>query len=156
MKGQSIVLRGLFYQHEIPTAADGTFSDTFEIDYKGSFTLLTRSASMTVYFAPGSSVSVTADDEAFINTVKFSGDLHLENQYLGAKMAQQNTINLNELFLLDETDFLKRIEAIRSQALSDFRRFNFSADFAFREERSIQFEYQFYLFRYEGGARGRN
>ena len=150
MNGQNIVLRGLFYLREIPTSADGTFSDTFEIDYKGSFTLVTRSANLVIYLAPGNSVSVTADDEAFFKTVKFSGDLHLENQYLAAKMERQNAIDLNELFLLDETNFLKKNEAVRSEALIEFHKGTFSADFAFREERSIQFEYQFNLFRYEG------
>ena len=155
MKGKNVRLRGLFYEHEIATAADGTFSDTFEIDYKGSFTFYTKSATTIIYLAPDASISVTANDEAFFETVKFSGDLHLENQYLAAKMVTQNALDLNELYLLDENDFVRKNESIRSEALAKFHAISFSdTDFTFREERSIEFDYQFNLYRYEGAHAG--
>jgi len=144
-----VVLRGESFSKEIMLKPDGSFSETFPIEYNGSYLLATEQNRSTIYLGKGTKLNIAADDKDFYKTIKYTGAGSSENQYLIEKSLILNGVPNEELFRLNESDFLKKIGEIKTAVLAKYNATTFTnADFKTAEARSINYLEQVYLVNY--------
>lgn len=144
-----IKIRGESFDKEITLKPDGSFSETFTVDYDGGYLLATAQNRNTIYLGKGSKLVINADDKDFYKTVKFTGAGSVENQYLANKAVILNGVSNEDLFKMDEPAFLKKIGEIKTSVLANFNKTKFdNADFKTLETKSINYLEQVYLVNY--------
>lgn len=135
-------IKGESFEKEITLKADGSFSETFQIDYTGSYNLATKNNRSSLYLGKGTKLTINADDKNFATTLKFTGNGSAENQYLFDK---SNTVNklmgsAQTFYALEETAFLEKLKEVKTAMtylLNTSKVTN--ADFKKNELRSIDF-----------------
>jgi len=144
-----VVIRGESFSKDITLKPDGSFSETFPIDYNGSYLLATAVNRSTIYLGKGSKINITADDKDYFKTVKFTGAGSIENQYLVDKTLILNGVPNEELFRLNESEFLKKIGEIKTAVLAKYNAAKFSnPEFKTLEGKSINYLEQVFLTNY--------
>jgi thiol-disulfide isomerase/thioredoxin len=113
-----ITIIGESFEIEIKLNADGTFSEKLNIEYDGIYALKTGKNSISIYLSKGTKLSLTADDKAFIETLKYIGKGSIENQYIAKKTSITSQFSDEELYKLDETEFRNKLTEIKT-AISD-------------------------------------
>ena len=114
----TISIKGESFDKEIKLNADGTFSENITIAYDGIYSLETGKNSMPIYLSKGTKLNLTADDKAFNTTLKYTGTGSIENQYIVKKSIITSQVSDEELYKLDEPEFLKKVNEIKT-AISD-------------------------------------
>jgi hypothetical protein len=113
-----ITIRGESFEKEIKLNADGTFSENITIAYDGIYAIETGKNSIPIYLSKGTKLNLTADDKAFFTTIKYTGIGSIENQYIAKKASITSQISDEELYKLDETEFLNKLTEIKTAVLA--------------------------------------
>jgi hypothetical protein len=108
-----ITIKGESFDKVIKLNADGTFAENITINYDGIYSLETGKNSIPIYLSKGTEISVSADDNIFISTLKYSGKGGVENQYLARKAIITSQIPDDKLYRLNENYFLKKVNEIK-------------------------------------------
>jgi|SRR6218665_591669 len=144
-----LTIRGESFVKEIALKPDGSFTETFPIEYIGTYIIGTSQNRNSLYLGKNAKLNVTADDKDFIKTLKFTGSGSIENQYLAEKAKILNTVSNDALYVLGETDFLKKIAEIKASVLQKYNTTKFTNDgFKSLEGKSINYLEQVYLVNY--------
>ncbi|MET0759068.1 MAG: TlpA disulfide reductase family protein [Flavobacterium sp.] len=144
-----IKIKGESFEKEITLNPDGTFSETFPIDYIGSYTIGTSKNRTSLYLSNGTKLVLTADDKDFNTTLKFTGKGSVENQYVVEKSKVTATVTNEALYKLEEIEFLKKINEIKSTIITLYDKTKFSdINFKEKEAKNITYLEQLYLLNY--------
>ena len=147
-KGDTIVVSGGDFKQKIVLAEDGTFSDKL-VTYEGYYTLFYGRNRAALYLTHGDSLHLTTDKLKFNNALEYSGTGTTTNTYLAKKLSEAGNLNFRAVYAIEEADFLKKIEEMKSEALD---RLNNTKDlnevFVALEKKSINYEYLANLMRY--------
>lgn len=135
-----IKIKGESFEKEIALKADGTFSETFSIDYQGSYSLATKNNRITVYLAKGTKIAVNADDKNFTTTLAFVGKGSTENAYIAEKTKIIGAVKNEDLYKLEEVDFLKKTAEMKTAILAIYNKSKFS-DAYFKEKEATNINY---------------
>ena len=106
-------IRGNSFQKEISVKEDGTFTDTLQLGYNGTYEI----GRQNIYLHKGKNLSFEASFEK-LNDIVFTGDLAAENNYIAKKGKLQEEIigsDAKTLFSLEETNYLAKITIILQQ-----------------------------------------
>ncbi|MEW5675291.1 TlpA disulfide reductase family protein [Flavobacterium enshiense] len=144
-------IKGESFEKEITLKADGSFSETFQIDYAGSYNLMTKNNRSSLFLGKNTKLTINADDKNFTTTLKFSGNGSTENQYFTDKVAAVNKLMVNqqEFFALEEAAFLAKLKEVRT-TMTDLLNKAKISDVAFKknELKSIGYFEQLQLLNY--------
>ena len=142
-------IRGESFRKDITLKADGSFSETLNINYTGTYTLTTTDNRMSIYLAKGTKLNVTGDNGNFYKSMKFTGAGSVENQYFADKIAITLPIKQDEIYALGEKEFLAKLLEIKMAMVAHYDRTKFKdADFKLKEARSIAYFEQLYILNY--------
>ncbi len=113
--GDKIAIKGHNYSQEIDVNEDGTFSGELTVD-PGYYTFKHNNEHSSFYLKPGDDLKLSLDTEEFDESISYSGTGANENNFIAAKymFGETNTPTTKELYSLDEGDFLKSIDELRS------------------------------------------
>lgn len=156
-ENKTIRIKGELIDKEIKLKPDGSFSENLPLQYDGIYKIETTKNSIPVYLAKDSKLVIFTDDANLNSTLKFTGKGSVENQYLGKKQLITSAISDEELYKLDENEFLKKLQEIKNSVNTLYLKTKFTdADFKAKEARSIHYLEQKHLFFYKSyaGARG--
>lgn len=136
-----LVTKGAQVMGQIQVNEDGTFSDTLQLQ-NAYYRLRHNKSIFYVYLEPGDNLKITADMEAYPESLSFSGDGVENNNYLNKKRAKIGDITLppNELYALEEADFLAKADEIDREAKAAFESFTLSPEFMKLEQQSIDYQ----------------
>ena len=141
-----ISIKGELFEKEITLNADGSFSENISIPYDGIYTLETNKNRSPIYLSKETKLSLIADDKAFNTTLKYTGEGSIENQYIAKKSNITSQISDEELYKLDETEFLNKVTEIKNAILSLYHNIKFfNTDFKDKEVESIHYLVQKHL-----------
>lgn len=112
-----IKVRGESFEKDITLKPDGSFSEVLNLNYVGSYIVATSVNRVALYLAKGTNLNITADDKDFYKTLKFSGKGSMENQYITSKNNYVNAINQENLYNMNEADFLAEVKLIKKDIL---------------------------------------
>ncbi|WP_300567336.1 TlpA disulfide reductase family protein [Flavobacterium sp.] len=144
-----IKIRGEAFEKDITLKADGTFSETFQIDYQGSYSLFTKNNRISLYLGKGSKLAINADEKNFDTTLSFMGDGSVENKYISEKTKIVAAIKNEDLYKLDEADFLKKIAEMKASVTAVYNKTKFSnANFKEKELQNIKYLEQIQILNY--------
>ena len=137
---KKIWIKGESFEKEINLKLDGTFSEKLPIDYEGIYVIETSKNRMPIYFSKDSKMSLTADDANFNATLKYTGKGSIENQYIARKTIITSQISNEELYKLNEAEFLKKVKEIKGSIELLYQKIKFSdADFKHKEAFNFHF-----------------
>jgi len=139
-EGGKIWIKGESFEKEINLKPDGTFSEQLPINYEGIYAIETSKNRMPIYFSKDSKISLTADDSNFNSTLKYTGNGSVENQYIVNKTIINSEISNEELYKLNEIDFLKKVKKIKDSIEILYQKTNFS-DTVFKQKESFNFHF---------------
>ena len=128
-----IWIKGESFEKEINLKPDGTFTEKLPIDYEGIYAIETSKNRMPIYFSKDSKMSLTADDSNFNSTLKYTGKGSIENQYIAMKTIITSEISNEELYKLNEAEFLKKVKEIKGYIELLYQKTKFS-DSYFKEK----------------------
>lgn len=104
------------YQKTIKINADGTFSDTFHLDTKG--TLMTFSdgnESTEIFLKNGDALTLTLNTDEFDETIKYTGKGAKNNNYLAQRaLLKEELLYNSDIFSLDKPEFESSLSAAQS------------------------------------------
>ena len=137
---KKIWIKGESFENEINLKPDGTFLEKFPIDYEGIYVIETSKNRMPIYFSKDSKMNLFADDFDFNSTLKYTGKGSIENQYIARKTIISSQMSADELYKLNEAEFLKKAKGIESSIELLYQKTKFS-DAAFKQKESFNFHY---------------
>lgn len=144
------VLKGRDIVKEIILNKDGTFADTLKIE-SGYYNLDHGNEIAYMHLSPGSDINVTLDTNKFDETITYTGEGSENSSFLASKFLENenSSIDFAKVFSMEETDFLSKMNEIKS-AKEEFlaKGEGISDDFKTIEEKNIHFEYVSYLQNY--------
>lgn len=147
---RKIRITGVSFEQEIKLKSDGSFSEKLMIEYDGLYTIETTKNNHTIYLSSVSELIINADDTNFDTTLKYTGKESVENQYLDKKTRINVAIPDNELYKLDENEFLKKLNVIISSITTLYEKTKFTTSyFKEKEVRNIHFLEQKHLLFYK-------
>lgn len=113
-------IKGESFEKEITLKADGSFSETFPIEYSGTYNLATKNSRTSLYLSKGTKLVINFDDKNFPASLTYTGAGSKENQYFALKSAAANKLmgNVQDFYALDETAFLAKVTEVKS-AMTD-------------------------------------
>jgi len=147
-ENEIITIKGESFFKEIKLKSDGTFSEKLPIDYEGIYAIQTSKNWMPIYFSKDSKIIITADDNNFKATLKYTGKGSVENQYIAKKSIITSQISDEDLYKLDETAFLNKVNEIRDSIELLYNKTKFS-DAIFKQKEAFNFhflEQKYFLF----------
>lgn len=136
---KKIWIKGEFFEKEINLKPDGTFSEKLPIDYEGIYAIETSKNRMPIYFSKDSKMSLTADDNNFYSTLKYTGKGSIENQYIVKKTTITSQISFED-YKLNETEFLKKLENTINSVKKIFQTTKFSDEY-FKQKETLNLHY---------------
>lgn len=146
---QKIAIRGESFFKEITLKPDGSFSETFSIDYTGTYTLTTAENRMSLYLTKGTKLNLSGDNKDFYKSMKYSGKGSVENQYIVKKTAVTIPIKQDETYRLSEVDFLDKLRTIKESIMTTYNTTKFEdAAFKQKELKNIYYFEQLYIRNY--------
>ncbi len=146
------ILKGINFNQEITINADGTFSDTLKLAETGFYNLSIGRESTTIYLKNGNNLNLAIDTKEFDETIKYTGEGAIENNYLATKYLNIETLRgtSNEFFGLDEEAFKQKVNTIKdsnSEALNSLEYAN--EDFVATETKNLEYDSYALLNSYE-------
>jgi hypothetical protein len=147
-KNRTINTKGESFEKEIILDADRSFSNNINIAYDGIYSLETSKNSIPIYLSKDTSLTLLADDTDFSTSLQFKGKGSVENQYIVEKSNITSQISDEELYKLDEIEFLNKVNEIKISISALYNRTKFSnADFKEKEVVNINYlEQKHFLF----------
>ncbi|MEO8515150.1 MAG: TlpA disulfide reductase family protein [Flavobacterium sp.] len=144
-----IKIKGDSFEKEIALKADGTFSETFQIDYQGAYSLSTKNNRLGLYLGRGTKVVIATDDKNFSPALTFTGKGSAENKYIFEKTKIVSAITNEDLYKLEENDFLKKIGEMKTSITALYTKTKFSDTyFKEKEKQNIAYLEQLQLVNY--------
>ncbi len=137
---KKIWIKGESFEKEINLKPDGTFSEKLPIDYEGIYAIETSKNWMPIYFSKDANMNLTADDSNFNSTLKYTGKGSIENQYIAKKTIIASQISNEELYKLNEAEFLKKVKEIKGSIELLYQKTKFSDD-VFKQKESFNFHF---------------
>lgn len=137
---RKIWIKGESFEKEISLKPDGTFTEKLPINYEGIYAIETSKNRMPIYFSKDSKISLTADDSNFKTTIKYAGKGSIENQYIAKKTIITSQMSDEELYKLNEIDFLKKAKEIKGSIELLYQKTKFS-DAVFKQKESYNFHF---------------
>lgn len=145
---EKLLVRSHDFEKEITINPDGTFTDTLHITHNGTY----RMGRQTIYLHKGKNLSFNADNE-LMETITFSGDLAVENNYIADKdrtVREESKTEGKPLYALDETQFVNKVEELVNKQKEMLNKITPSvADFKENELKNIHYGKDFWLTNYE-------
>ena len=137
----SVKLFGNNFEKEMAISDQGNFSDTLNITNNGYYTLRIGRESTPLYLTKGNTVGVTINANEFDETVKYTGSLAPENNYLAGKFLLSETgMPVDQMYSLDETAFMKEINQLNEKYLSNLNAIkNISEEFLAKEKKELEY-----------------
>jgi len=139
-EGGKIWIKGESFEKEINLKPDGTFSEKLPINYEGIYAIETLKNRIPIYFSKDSKMSLTVDDSNFNSTLKYTGKGSIENQYIARKTIINSQISNEELYKLNEIDFLKKVKNIKNSIELLYQKTKF-LDTVFKQKESFNFHF---------------
>ena len=126
-----LTIRGESFEKAIVLKADGTFAESFEIDYNGSYTLMTKGSRIPLYLGKGSKLIINADEKDFTKTLKFSGIGAVENTFWQQKneSVTKHLGNQTEFYSLEESAYIEKVKYLKNNILSIYNSTKFDDKF---------------------------
>ena len=127
LDAKSIKLEGLNFSKEINLNADGTFSDTLQLDYDGLYSLVLNDEKQRfIYLENGFQLNVENDASDFKKSFNFKGNGSDENNFMLKKTHIIDSVygdledmeNAKILFTLDEKTFIDKNESYKKVILA--------------------------------------
>lgn len=104
---EQLTISGYSYKEELPISQTGVFMDTLRIAKNGYYTFSLGGESTSIYLEQGKALKINLDANQFDESIKYSGTLASENNYLAAKyMWNENNFDAKEIFSKKEQEFL--------------------------------------------------
>lgn len=137
-----ITLKGESFDKEIILKDDGSFNETFSIDYEGAYIFGSKNNRIALYLGKGTKLSITADEKDFAKTIKFTGNGSLENSYWKEKNEILNAGigNIQEFYSLEEPLYIEKVKALKSNVLELFKKTKFTNKF-FKDSETKSIDY---------------
>ena len=137
-ENKTIRIKGELLDKEIKLKPDGSFSEKVALEFDQIYKIETTKNSIPIYLSKDSKLVLYADDANLASTLKFTGKGNIENQYLAKKQLITSATPDDELYKLDENEFLKRLQEIKTSVNSLYTKTKFTDDaFKEKEARSI-------------------
>lgn len=137
-------IRGNSFQKEISVKEDGSFTDTLQIGYNGTYEI----GRQNIYLHKGKNLSFDANFEK-LNDITFTGDLAAENNYIAKKGKLQEEIigsDAKTLFSLDETNYLAKIDELAKKRTKLLEGSTFTiSDFKDKEAKNLNYHKEYLL-----------
>lgn len=144
-----IKIKGELLYKEIKLKPDGSFSENLTLESDGIYKIETTKNSFSIYVSKDSKLTLSADDTNLATTLKFTGKGSAENQYLAKKQLITSIIPDEELYTLDENEFLKKLQEIKKSVNNLYLKTKFTdTDFKVKEARNIHYLEQKHLLFY--------
>jgi thiol-disulfide isomerase/thioredoxin len=145
-------LKGMDFDHDISIHADGTFSDTLKLAETGFYSLSIGRENTTLYVSNGDNLSLNMDTKEFDESIKYTGEGAIENNYLVTKYMNNETSQgkSDVFFSLDEDAFKQKVETIKNshlEALNGLQ--NADKDFVAIETKNLEYDRYSLLNSYE-------
>jgi len=146
----TISIKGESFDKEIKLNADGSFAENITITYDGIYSLETGKSTISLYLSKGTKLSLSADDKTFLSSLKYSEKGSIENQYLANKAIITSQISDDELYRLNENDFLNKVNEIKKSISVLYKKTTFSDSyFQEMEAKNIHYLEQKHLWFYK-------
>jgi len=141
----SVFVRGKDFSQAIPVKEDGTFSDTLKIA-DGKFNIKIGTENSNLHLSQGDNLNLTIDTKEFDETIAYTGEGSLVNNYLAkAYMLEEETntkMSPQELYALAPDAFVSKIKAVQTSADSLLTSFNIKdTDFVAATTKNNNFTY---------------
>lgn len=116
-KATTAMLSSIDFKKEITINEDGTFSDTLRIPEKGFYSLSIGREYTPVYLGMGHHINLNVDATKFDETIVYTGEGAVENNYLATKMLSESKgiENPAEFYSMDENDFKSRVSEMKGK-----------------------------------------
>ncbi len=147
---QSIIkLKSYGIYEELDLDEDGKLTDTLNNISESYYTFSDRMNGCGMYIKPGANVRINLNTKSFLNTIKFSGDLQNENNYLKQYFILNRDLSrvnaIQHLAFQDEKTFkteLDSIKNVRYELLNDFdNKYKLDKHFKYLEKNRIFYEW---------------
>lgn len=140
MPDGKIILVGNSFDESITLNPDGTFTDTVDVPYSGFYII--EGTGNQLYLAPNKSLSIIYNAQK-PDTISFTGDLAVENEYNFKKNRLQASVlgaDLLSFFALPEADYLAKVEELNTKTLELLNATTFNVpEFKALEEKNIAY-----------------
>lgn len=145
-----IRIKGGFLDKEIKLKPDGSFSENLTLEYDCIYKIETTKNNFPIYLSKDSKLIIYADDLNLTSTLKFTGKGNIENQYLVKKQFITSTIKNEELYKLNENEFLKKLQELKNSVKTLYLKTKFTdTNFKDREMTNIHYLEQKHLLFYK-------
>jgi hypothetical protein len=143
-----VTIKGESFIEEIKLNPDGTFSENLSISYEGIYAIETSKNWMPIYLTKDSKIIITADEVTFAATLKYTGKGSVENQYIANKTAICSQISSEELYKINENDFLNKLKEILTSVDNLYQKTKFKNTIFKQKEAANRhyLEQKYYLF----------
>ncbi|MET0946146.1 MAG: hypothetical protein ABWY22_12105, partial [Flavobacterium sp.] len=147
-ENRTIRIKGELLDKEIKLKPDGSFSENLVLECDCIYRIETSKNSIPLYLSKDSKVMLYADDTNLTSTLKFTGKGSAENQYLAKKQLITSAITNEDLYKLNENEFLKKLQEMKSSVNTLYLKTKFTdTNFKINESRSIHYlEHKHLLF----------
>ncbi|PIF34331.1 thiol-disulfide isomerase/thioredoxin [Flavobacterium sp. 9] len=145
-----IKIKGELLDKEIKLKPDGSFSENLALESGRIYKIETTKNSIPIYLSKDSKLIINADDANLTSSLKFTGKGNIENQYLAKKQLITSAITDQELYKLNENDFLKKLQEIKNSVNILYLKTKFNdLNFKEKEARNIHYLEQKHLLFYK-------
>lgn len=141
----SVFIKGKDFSQAIPVKEDGTFSDTLKIT-NGKFVVKIGTETSDFRLNQGDNLNLTIDTKEFDETIAYTGEGSIVNNYLAKSYMQEELANAKmnprELFALTPDEFTAKIKTVQTSADSLLTSFNIkNTDFVASAKKNNNFKY---------------
>ena len=150
LEKKEIRLRGFGFSKKITVNPDGTFADTLKVD-NGYYSLQDSKRLINLYINKTDDLKVSYDLKDSTETISFDGKNASTNNYLVAKLKylKKQMGNIKELYSLDETAFLAKLDATKSFTKNLINESNLSENVKNIELKNVEYNYALNINRYK-------
>lgn len=145
-----IRIKGGFLDKKIKLKPDGSFSESLTLEYDCIYNIETTKNNIPIYLSKDSKLIIYADDLNLTSTLKFTGKGNIENQYLVKKQFTTSEIKNEELYKLNENEFLKKLQELKNSVKTLYLKTKFTdTNFKDKEMTNIHYLEQKHLLFYK-------
>ncbi|TXE19966.1 TlpA family protein disulfide reductase [Psychroserpens burtonensis] len=116
-KVKNAIVSNADFKAEIAINDDGTFTDTLRIPENGFYTMAIGREFTAIHIGFADNLNVTLDAKKFDETITYTGEGAIKNNYLAAKTLGNGkaTANAVEFYSMDEDDFKTKLSEIETE-----------------------------------------
>ncbi|WP_460219544.1 TlpA family protein disulfide reductase [Psychroserpens sp. MEBiC05023] len=114
-QAKAVTIKNADFETELAIDENGVFSDTLVIPENGFYSLSVGREYTPIYLDKGDNLNVTIDVKKFDESINYTGEGAIENNYLAAKTLEniKTTANTVEFYSAEEAAFKKTIDDIK-------------------------------------------